>query len=614
MNRSICNTDTTRQTWCRLDNSDDDDGAASHICFDYESVPVTRKHKIGVPEGQPEILKETITIDYGYIRPDGYLKKAMLINGTYPGPLIRAYWGQTIQLKVINRLGVDGSGIRNGTSIHPHGFRLWNRAGEDGVPGVTQCPIPPGSSFTYTWEVNQYGTTWYHSHLSLQYPNGIVAPMILEGPKSANYDIDVGAILLTDWYHDNPFAIYQDELRMAQVPNSTLINGKGKFDCSLIKTTDLDPERCKEGSYWEHNFVTGKWHLLRFVNTATASTFRVSIDQHDMIIITVDFTSVRPSIPLKYIEIAVGQRYEVLVYGNYSAADGDFWLRSEPMNCNQGHVKNHINPSNVAKGIIRYGGGRGKDPTSISHIPKDFPHDCKDVETENIVPVFSRGSGAFDFKNLYNTSEKLQVSLVPNNNTNAAKLELGTQMPLRGPESGPLPEFKGNLWQILGVPMEVNWSSPAMLLYSGKAKPSDFPAKYAVLEETLGPRGSMRNIHGHDFVVLAQGPGNFDEKNMEKFVYNPVRRDVATMPANGYLIISFPVDNPGIWLLHCHLAWHASQGLALMILEKTVGYKPPVLNWGQEMRPMASLTGNCERWINYTLTPPYPDKMDDSGV
>ena len=49
---------------------------------------------------------------------------------------------------------------------------------------------------------------------------------------------------------------------------------------------------------------------------------------------------------------------------------------------------------------------------------------------------------------------------------------------------------------------------------------------------------------------------------------NPPRRDVALLPGGGYLVIGFKTDNPGAWLLHCHIAWHASSGLALRILER----------------------------------------------
>lgn len=59
----------------------------------------------------------------------------------------------------------------------------------DGVPGITRCPIPPGGSFTYTFQADQYGTSWYHSHYSAQYAGGLVGPMIIHGPQDIGYVI-----------------------------------------------------------------------------------------------------------------------------------------------------------------------------------------------------------------------------------------------------------------------------------------------------------------------------------------------------------------------------------------------------------------------------------------
>lgn len=78
------------------------------------------------------------------------------------------------------------------------------------------------------------------------------------------------------------------------------------------------------------------------------------------------------------------------------------------------------------------------------------------------------------------------------------------------------------------------------------------------------------HLHGHDFAILGTGPDKYDElRDPLKFNYhNPPRRDVALLPSGGWLAIAFRSDNPGVWLLHCHIAWHASSGLALQILER----------------------------------------------
>jgi len=59
----------------------------------------------------------------------------------------------------------------------------------DGVPGVQQCPIVPGGSFTYTFQADLYGTSWYHSHYSAQYAAGLLGPMVIYGPNTTSYDI-----------------------------------------------------------------------------------------------------------------------------------------------------------------------------------------------------------------------------------------------------------------------------------------------------------------------------------------------------------------------------------------------------------------------------------------
>lgn len=48
----------------------------------------------------------------------------------------------------------------------------------DGVNGLSQCPIAPGDSFNYTWDVMQYGSSWYHSHYSVQYADGLLGPLV----------------------------------------------------------------------------------------------------------------------------------------------------------------------------------------------------------------------------------------------------------------------------------------------------------------------------------------------------------------------------------------------------------------------------------------------------
>lgn len=85
---------------------------------------------------------------------------------------IQADWGDTLKVHVTNNL------VDNGTTIHWHGVRQLNTVAQDGVPGVTQCPLAPGEVQTYEFQVSQYGSTWYHSHMSLQYGQGLFGGLV----------------------------------------------------------------------------------------------------------------------------------------------------------------------------------------------------------------------------------------------------------------------------------------------------------------------------------------------------------------------------------------------------------------------------------------------------
>lgn len=75
------------------------------------------------------------------------------------------------------------------------------------------------------------------------------------------------------------------------------------------------------------------------------------------------------------------------------------------------------------------------------------------------------------------------------------------------------------------------------------------------------------HLHGHDFYILAQGLQD-TMHNFTLTTQNPPRRDTALLPAAGYLVIGWITDNPGVWLMHCHIGWHTEEGFALQFIER----------------------------------------------
>ena len=145
----------------------------------------------------------------------------------------------------------------NGTTIHWHGIRQNGTLEMDGVNGVTQCPIAPKDYFTYKFKATQYGTSWYHSHYSLQYGDGLVGPLTIHGPSSANFDEAKDPILMTDWNHRSGFQDFQTEITASPQSGppkqtSILLNGKGTLWSSVaaLNPTDDNRQLCGRWKRW----------------------------------------------------------------------------------------------------------------------------------------------------------------------------------------------------------------------------------------------------------------------------------------------------------------------------------------------------------------------------
>lgn len=303
----------------------------------------------------------------GTIAPDGYQKEVLLINGQFPGPTIEANWGDTITVDVYNGI----TGPEEGTALHWHGLLQTESPWEDGVPAVQQCPIAPDKSLRYEFKADLYGSSWYHSHYSAQYAGGLFGPMIIYGPKNAEYDIDLGPVLLTDYFHKPYFQIVEavmgtDLSLVAPKSDNNLINGKMDFNCSLV--TDGTP--CVDNAgLAKFRFQTGKKHRLRLINASAEGIQKFSIDGHKMTIIANDFVPIVPY-ETEIVTLGVGQRSNVIVEASGSAHKA-FWMRSTISNCS-----NTLQPD--AQAIIYYPhANEERRPTTTAWV--DNTAECANV-------------------------------------------------------------------------------------------------------------------------------------------------------------------------------------------------------------------------------------------
>lgn len=168
-------------------------------------------------------------------------------------------------------------------------------------------------------------------------------------------------------------------------------------------------------------------------------------------------------------------------------------------------------------------------------------------------------------------------------------------------------------WYLNSTTMIAEWSNPTLLqvlngstTYATSNAVIELPNAnewvYMVVETSLAVPHPI-HLHGHDFYVIAQGTGSYSSSttlNLE----NPPRRDTAMLPASGYLVMAFETDNPGIWLMHCHIGWHTSEGFALQFIERY-----------SEIAGLTDsdrLSEGCENWELFQSTAEI--EQEDSGV
>ena len=278
------------------------------------------------------IARQTMTID-------GREMKAIGINGTVPGPIIRLKEGRTARLHVVNDLDEE-------SSIHWHGLLV--PAAMDGVPGLSFPGIAPRATFTAEFPVRQSGTYWYHSHSGLQEQLGHYGPIVIDpaGPDPVGYDRE-HVIVLSDHSPTAPEAIF----RRMKV-------GKGYYDFQkqslggLLAGRDqplkerlewgrmrMSPTDIADGTgatytflvnghgpadNWTALFTPGERVRLRFVNASSMTTFNVRIPGLPMTIVQADGQNVRP-VETDEFQIGVAETYDAVV----TPADSAYTLVAE---------------------------------------------------------------------------------------------------------------------------------------------------------------------------------------------------------------------------------------------------------------------------------------------
>lgn len=485
------------------------------------------------------------TASYITASPDGVKEKKVIgFNNQWPLPEIHVNKGDRVELYLTN-------GLENkNTSLHFHGLFQHGTNYMDGPQYVTQCPIQPGDTYLYNFTVpDQSGSYWYHSHTGAQYGDGLRGAFIVHD-DDIPFEYDEEKVLtVSELYHGQYDEIFGEFLNRYNPTGAEPIPQNLLFNDSANVTVNFEPE---------------KTYLLRFINMGLFVSQYIYIEDHELTVVEVDGVYVEPY-KTDYIYITVGQRYAVLVTAksnkdkNYAIMQGfdvtmlDAVPNELVLNATNYLVYDESKP--LPKEYKIQALGHFND-FNLKTLDKTELYDDYDYQITLDVVMDNLGDGVnYAFFNNITWTQPVVPSLIT---------------ALTAGKDAANPRIYGS-----------NTNSFVL-------QPNE------IIEVVVNNQDDGRHpfhLHGHTFQVVQKSksfddePVPYDEDNHDPFPKYPVVRDTVNVEPNGYVVLRFKTDNPGVWFFHCHVDWHLEQGLAAVFIEDPLSI--------QQQQPPQDFYDNC---------------------
>ncbi|UOK40266.1 copper resistance system multicopper oxidase [Pseudomonas palleroniana] len=524
--------------------------------------------------GQPSVLAGTqfdLFIDQSPVNLTGRDRTALTINGSLPGPLLRWREGDTVTLRVKNRLAEP-------TSIHWHGILLPSNM--DGVPGLSFQGIEPGGVFVYRFTVKQHGTYWYHSHSGFQEQRGVYGPLVIDPkvPETFSYQRDY-VVMLSDWTDEDPVALMKTLKKQSDYYNrhkptvGDFVRDVGKQGWSAtvddrlmwaqmkMNPTDLADVSGQTYTYllngqppgrnWTGVFQAGETIRLRFINGSAMSYFDVRIPGLKMTVIAADGQPVQP-VSVDEFRIAVAETFDVLVeptapaYTLFAQSMDRSGYARGTLACQPGAIASvpdldprpWITMGDMGMGGMDHGamadmpGMEGMDHSAMpmqAHPASEQDNPLVDMQAMNPVPKLddpgiglrNNGRRVLTYADLRSTFED------PDGRDPSRTLELHL--------TGHMEKFA---WSFNGV--KFSDAEPLQLTYGERVR-------LVLVNDTM----MSHPIHLHGlWSDLEDENGQFQ-----------VRKHTVDMPPGSRRSYRVTADALGRWAYHCHLLYHMEMGM-----------------------------------------------------
>ncbi|KAK7246782.1 hypothetical protein RIF29_41652 [Crotalaria pallida] len=515
-------------------------------------------------------------------------KNILTVNGEFPGPTLKAHRGDKLIVKVYNQ-------AKYNITLHWHGARQVRNPWSDGPAYITQCPIQPGKMFKQIIHLtSEEGTIWWHAHngwaRATLYGAVIIYPKRGDSYPFRNPHAEV-PIILGEWWKKEIMDIPKNANKTGGEPilsDAYTINGQPGhlYPCSKKDTFKMIVEY-------------GKTYLLRLINAVMDEELFFAIGNHKLTVVGIDGCYLKP-IKTDYIMITPGQSMDILLEANqhpghyfmsgraYSSAFGSGYDNTTTTgfliyhNSNNNNNNHHHSKSPILPQLPPY-----NRTLAATDFTKQFRSLAASKRNSIKVPTKVDTHLFFTLSvNLLNCTDKKPCT-GPFGKRLAASLN---NISLVNPH---IDFLRAYYYKIPGVfemdfpkkpSMEFNYTAdklPDYLLttaFGTKVLVLDYNASVElVLQGTniLASDNHPVHLHGYSFYVVGWGFGNFDPKKDPKNynLIDPPEQTTVGVPNNGWVALRFRADNPGMWLLHCHIERHSIWGMAMVFLVKN-GHSP----------------------------------------
>lgn len=531
------------------------------------------------------------------VAADGVSRPVLTINRMLPGPNIQVCEGDRIVVDVHN------GQLSDIETIHWHGQHMRGYQFYDGAPFATQCPIV--GSFRYNFVAATPGTMFWHSHSGLHRAEAIYGGLVVrqeEDPQAETYDVDDfdHILIIQEWFHMTTLDKFIGNLHANKdgLPDTILINGKGRNTRAEAEGVEAYPMPLEVLEVTQH-----LKHRLRIVNAGGQSCpIIVSVDNHRMTVIAADDQNIVP-VTVDSFVIYSGERFDVVIEAAQPV--DNYWIRvNGMMDCQT--------RQSYQGAILRYKGAPEVEPSATLEYNPDYPpgivlNPFNSIGGENELTMMDLSSLepytleeevvkkfylAFDYEAV-NNSFVYNKDYYPYNQV-AKKWKWGSPQ-INGisfayPNSPPMsqPEEPQPSVCVHGEDMTPFCDGDfCFCTYVFNVDLGDTVELVLIDEGTFGAANHPFHMHGYSYSVVSMGKVGesttleeiklLDEMGLiDRKLDNAVLKDTVTIADGGYTIVRFTADNPGYWLMHCHLIFHSEAGMVAIIHVGTPDDLPPI--------------------------------------